>query len=193
GPNGAAVNYVATATDAATGNPVPVSCTPPPGSVFPVGASSITCTTGTTVKSFTITVTDTTPPTIHVPANIVQTNAGASGAIVTSTATATDLVDGTDPVTCAPASGSLFPVGPSTVHCTSTDAHGNTAMATFTITVGYQWCGIGQPINGDGTSIFKLGSTVPIKFQLCRPSAGLVITAHIAIYFVSGGIPGTVN
>src|SRR5262249_46748925 len=104
-----------------------------------------------------------------------------------------DLVVGTDPVTCAPASGSLFPVGPSTVHCTSTDAHGNTAMATFTITVGYQWCGIGQPINGDGTSIFKLGSTVPIKFQLCGPSAGLVITAHIAIYFVSGGIPGTVN
>lgn len=46
------------------------------------------------------------------------------------------------------------------------------AQATCTYTVGYNWNGFLQPINdtahfvGETTSIFKAGSTVPVKFQL---------------------------
>jgi len=54
---------------------------------------------------------------------------------VTYTATATDLVDGSVAVTCSPASGSTFPLGTTTVQCTATDAHNNTAHGSFTVKV----------------------------------------------------------
>jgi uncharacterized delta-60 repeat protein len=38
-------------------------------------------------------------------------------------------------VACAPPSGSCFPVGATTVNCTATDAAGNTAACSFTVTV----------------------------------------------------------
>src|SRR5262249_13687683 len=49
--------------------------------------------------------------------------------------TATDLVDGTVPVTCTPASGTLFHNGSTTVQCTATDAQHNTAHRSFQVTV----------------------------------------------------------
>src|SRR6185503_12186679 len=41
----------------------------------------------------------------------------------------------TDPVFCVPPSGSLFPIGVTTVTCTSTDTHQNSSSKTFTVTV----------------------------------------------------------
>jgi uncharacterized protein YjbI with pentapeptide repeats len=38
-------------------------------------------------------------------------------------------------VTCAPPSGSVFPIGTTTVGCTATDTHGNTASASFLVVV----------------------------------------------------------
>jgi hypothetical protein len=38
-------------------------------------------------------------------------------------------------VTCDPASGSEFPIGTTTVGCTATDAHGNTASGSFPVDV----------------------------------------------------------
>jgi hypothetical protein len=71
-----------------------------------------------------------------IPASIDVPATGAGGATVSFTAPASaDLVDGPVPVACTPASGSLFPVGTTTVTCTATDAHGNRATATFTVTV----------------------------------------------------------
>lgn len=49
--------------------------------------------------------------------------------------TANDLVDGANDVTASPASGSMFPVGTTTVSLTATDAAGNTGTASFTVTV----------------------------------------------------------
>ena len=51
-------------------------------------------------------------------------------------ATATDLVDGSVPVNCSPVSGSVFQLGPTTVTCSATDAHHNTATGSFTVSVG---------------------------------------------------------
>src|SRR5207244_12915080 len=60
---------------------------------------------------------------------------GATGAAFSYTASATDILDGAVATTCAPASGATFPVGPTTVTCSATDAHGNHSAASFTVTV----------------------------------------------------------
>lgn len=67
-PAGATVTWVATALDAKDG-PVTVSCTPPSGSTFAPGTRSVVCTAAdvagnTATGSFTVTVRDTTAPTI---------------------------------------------------------------------------------------------------------------------------------
>src|SRR4029453_6583203 len=55
------------------------------------------------------------------------------------------------------------------------------------------WSGFLQPVNGDGTSVFKLGRTIPVKFQLtgaCSENTGLI--ANIYFYQLSSG-EGPVN
>lgn len=139
GPAGAPATFTASATDVA-GGPDPVTCNPPSGSIFALGTTTVTCSATdsnnvTFTGTFTVTVQDTTAPTLTLPASITVDAAGPTGAVVTYTATATDLVDGTDPVTCLPISGSTFTIGTATVTCSSTDAHGNTATGTFMVTV----------------------------------------------------------
>ena len=77
----------------------------------------------------TITV-DTTPPVLNLPPNITTTNP-----VVTYTVTATDAIDPSPTVSCTPPSGSTFAVGRSTVDCRGTDAAGNVAHGSFTVTV----------------------------------------------------------
>jgi hypothetical protein len=131
---GAAVSYTVTATDNAT-----IVCTPASGSTFALGTTTVNCTatasTGSTSGSFTVTVRDTTPPALSLPANITAEATGPSGRAVSYSATANDLVDGSRPVTCDHASGSTFPLGTTTVQCTATDTHNNTAHGSFTVTV----------------------------------------------------------
>ena len=56
----------------------------------------------------------------------------------------------------------------------------------------YPWSGFLQPINADGSSIFKLGSTVPVKFQLAAASAGITnAVARLSCAKVSNGVVGT--
>jgi hypothetical protein len=94
-------------------------------------------------------VNDTTPPVLSLPGNLTLDATGPSGVTVTFTASATDLVDGGRPVTCSPSSGSIFPVGPTTVNCSAKDLSGNTANGSFTVTV-----------KGPATQITSLISTV---------------------------------
>ncbi len=83
----------------------------------------------------TVTVQDTTLPTITCPSNItVNKDADACGAVVTFLVTGTDNC-GTPTITSSPASGSLFPVGTTTVNDTARDAAGNIAVCSFTVTV----------------------------------------------------------
>ncbi len=55
--------------------------------------------------------------------------------MVTYAASARDDLDGLLPVTCAPPSGALFPVGVTAVGCTASDSSGNTSEGTFLVTV----------------------------------------------------------
>ncbi|MBI4659375.1 MAG: VCBS repeat-containing protein [Verrucomicrobia bacterium] len=76
-----------------------------------------------------------TPPVITSPGDITAEATSADGTAVTFTATANDDVDGPVNVTANPPSGSTFPLGTTTVSLTATDAAGNTATGSFTITV----------------------------------------------------------
>src|SRR5438093_5224203 len=92
--SGATVTYTASAVDH-RGRPIPVTCTPPSGSIFGFGQTTVTCTARdpgngeTASRSFKITVVDTTPPAITVPADKRVTTTSKRGRIVTFTATAT--------------------------------------------------------------------------------------------------------
>src|SRR5205823_6431301 len=139
---GKVVTYpAATANDVVDGALTP-SCAPASGSTFPVGTTTVTCTatdahgnTGTGTFSVTVTIEDTTPPVISVPSDISTTTEAPSGKVVTYSASATDNLDGPIPVSCSPASGSTFPVGTTSVGCSATDSHGNSASASFNVTV----------------------------------------------------------
>lgn len=81
-----------------------------------------------------------TPPTLTLPTlPLVVEATSAAGAVVSfaGAVTASDLEDGdlTASVVCAPASGSTFPLGASTVTCDVTDAGGLTASGTFSVEV----------------------------------------------------------
>ncbi len=136
---GAAVTFSASATDNVDG-PLTPTCTPPSGSTFPITVTTVTCTAtdahgNTGTDSFTITVHDTTKPTVSVPADITADATSPNGASVSFTATANDNIDGSIVATCNPASGATFPIGTTTVACTATDAHGNAGNASFKVTV----------------------------------------------------------
>jgi hypothetical protein len=141
--SGAVVTYTPpTAADSDTSTDVPVACDPVSGSTFPLEDTTVTCTAdegggNSASASFKVTVQDTTPPEISgVPADITAEATSASGAVVDYTnPTATDLVDPSPTVTCAPASGSTFPLGATTVTCSATDSHGNSSSKSFKVTV----------------------------------------------------------
>ena len=133
---GAVVTYPAPTTTGTCGT---VTCSPPSGSFFSRGTTTVTCmTTAGPSCSFTVTVNDTQPPTVTCPANqTVVTNQSvcqsSSCQVATFTATATDNCPGVT-VGCTPPSGSCFPIGTTTVTCTATDASMNTASCSFTVT-----------------------------------------------------------
>src|SRR5262249_22474817 len=55
--------------------------------------------------------------------------------VATFGATASDLVDGSDPVVFSVLSGATFALGTTTVTYSATDAHGNSSAGSFTVTV----------------------------------------------------------
>ena len=127
---GDAITASFTATDVPTSRPgtysIVVTLNDPGGRL---GNYSVTTHNGL------LTITDTTPPSLTLPANITGQALSPAGLVVSYVATASDLLDGAVGVTCAPISGAVFAVGATTVRCSSSDAHGNTAQGSFTVTV----------------------------------------------------------
>jgi hypothetical protein len=115
-----------------------VVCTPPSGSYLPVGKTTIHCTAyhggRVTHGKFTVVVSDDTPPRLVLPKHVTSQTA-ADGANVTYVVKASDDVDGDTVARCTPPSGSLFPVGQTTVNCTAVDENANRTNGSFTVTV----------------------------------------------------------
>lgn len=170
GATGAQVAYSASASDAVDGAITP-TCAPPSASTFALGTSTVTCSAtdragNTGTASFTITVRDTTPPLLSLPPDQRVGPTSGLSAVVTYTATATDIVDANVTADCTPASGAVFPIGTSTVTCTATDDAGNTATGSFKVTVEHLgFAGIFFP-----KGVVKVGSSVPLDWRFLNQS-----------------------
>jgi lysophospholipase L1-like esterase len=57
-------------------------------------------------------------------------------------------------------------VGARTFEVATSDVAGNTDTVTVSYRVKYAYGEVRQPINADGSSVFRAGSTVPVKFQI---------------------------
>lgn len=157
-------------------DPTP-TCAPPAGEVVPLDTTQVTCSVtdlaGATVsKSFNVTVEDTTPPTLSVPADISVTTSDPGGRVVTfDDPSASDVVDDSPDVSCSHASGDTFAVGTTPVTCTATDDRGNPRSASFDVTVQFvtphtanaMWL---EPVGGGSTYEANRGRTLPIKVRL---------------------------
>ncbi|MBK8927469.1 MAG: HYR domain-containing protein [Crocinitomicaceae bacterium] len=113
------------------------------GTVFPIGTTTVTyevtdASLNTSTCSFSVTVNDTQNPAITCPADITQNNdAGVCGATITyATPVGTDNCAGpVTALTAGQASGTVFPVGVTTVTYEVTDASSNTTSCSFDVTV----------------------------------------------------------
>jgi hypothetical protein len=168
----------------------------PAGNAFPKGTTIIIWTVTDTggnqaTASQTVTVVDNTPPVLSCPSNIVLTlppNTTSTSMVVNyQPPTGTDNCAGaTTTQTAGLQSGATFPVGTTTNTYTVTDAAGNTASCSFTVTVLYNFTGFFQPVGNLPTlNVVNAGRAIPVKFSLSG-NKGLDIFA--AGYPASGPI-----
>ncbi|HEX2901206.1 MAG TPA: HYR domain-containing protein, partial [Bacteroidia bacterium] len=139
---GAAVNYTVSSSDNCPGETVAQVGGLSSGSVFPVGTTSNSFTVvdasgNQAACSFTVTVVDAEAPAIVCPASsTVSNDPGVCGAAVNYAVSSSDNCAGeTVAQTSGLASGSVFPVGTTSNSFVATDAAGNTAACSFSVTV----------------------------------------------------------
>jgi uncharacterized protein YjbI with pentapeptide repeats len=194
--NGATVDWgLVFATDIVDGQ-VLAACLPPSGSSFPLGSTPVTCAamdaaglTGA-ASVFFVNIQDTTAPSLPALADVSVEATSTVGTPVSWTNVATDLVDGDIALSCAPASGSLFAIGQTTVNCSATDAASNSDATSFVVTV----TDVTEPVIGDvvppdgftpiGTYPFELASnantiTVTWPINVTDADPNLVISCSI--------------
>jgi autotransporter-associated beta strand protein/parallel beta-helix repeat protein len=138
-PAGAVVTF--TVTGASDCDPMPVvSCAPLSGSTFPLGTTPVNCTVTdnrgiSATCSFTVTVVDTTAPSIVCPADMTLECATPAGTVAVFAPMAADTCDTNLTLLCAPPSGAVFPPGTNTVVCWAIDDSGNSNSCSFAVVV----------------------------------------------------------
>ncbi len=152
------------------------SQSPAAGTILPLGSYTVHIEandgTNNATKDITLIVADQTPPTISCPTNItvyLPLNTTATSMVVNYTApTGQDNCTGvTTARTAGLASGASFPVGTTTNTFRATDAAGNTAECSFTVTVLYNFTGFFSPVSNPPTlNNVNAGRAIPLKFSL---------------------------
>ena len=84
--------------------------------------------------SFAIKVVDT-PPKLIGLVDLTVSATSPAGAAVSFTVAGMDRLDGPLPVTCSHRSGAVFPIGLTTVSCSTVDSSGATTAGRFAVTV----------------------------------------------------------
>lgn len=75
-------------------------------------------------------------------------------------------------------------MGIKTFNVVAADNAGNQITKTVTYYVIYKYSGILPPVKTDGSSVFRLGSTVPVKFQL-QDASGIFVNNAVAKLYVA--------
>lgn len=180
----------------------PITVTQSPAAGTPVGLGTHTITLSandgsssnggagnTTTVTTTLTVADQTDPVISCPTDIevfLPPNTSDTSMVVTyPAATATDNCSSSPTITYSHPSGSVFPVGETTVTVTATDAAGNDSSCTFKVKVRYNFNGFFSPVANPPTlNAVNAGRAIPVKFDLSGDK-GLNIFAAGNPYSVS--------
>jgi hypothetical protein len=121
---------------------------------------------------------DSLAPELTVPGSLSAEATGPTGAVVTFSASAIDVVDGSVPVTCTPASGSVLALGSTTVTCSATDAAGNIGGSSFSVTVKDTT----QPV---------VTVPSPVTVEATGPTGAVVTYLTTALDSVDGSLPVT--
>jgi Ca2+-binding RTX toxin-like protein len=180
-PQGAVVEFTVTAHDLVRGD-VPVTTDFPSGSTFGLGRWIVSAhasdgpDNNIASSAFVIDVVDTTPPALSLPGHLVIEATGPEGAAVAFASSAQDLVSGSVPVTLSATSGSTFPLGPTTVSASATDAAGNTAQGEFIVEV-------------VDTTPPVLTLPEPLVLEAAGPAGAVAIYTASAHDIVSGDVP----
>jgi hypothetical protein len=170
--------------------------------VSPVDTTNnIICATVTSLSPFAIfkPVTDITPPVITLADPGPQTYACS----ITVAYSATDETSGVASLTAtlngiSVSNGqavTLTHAGSNTLSVTATDGAGNSATQSVVFAVTYNFSGFLEPIDSDGSSVFNLGRTVPVKFRLtdCYGNAVGSAAATLAVFKMTDAVLGTVE
>lgn len=117
----------------------------------------------------TVTVIDSTKPTLACPSDVIvylPLNSMDTAAVVNYAApTASDCSSVT--IATSKASGTVFPLGTTTVNVTATDAAGNQSTCSFSVSVRYNFSGFLKPVDPlPIVNVAKAGSAIPVKFSL---------------------------
>ena len=177
-PVGAVVSYIASALDDADGSITP-DCDRPSGATFSIGTTTVTCTAtdsagNASTGQFPVTVQDTTPPALTPPPDLTVEATGPHTPVAIGAATAVDLVDSNPAVTNnAPAT---FPLGPTVVTWTTTDAIGNSSIAIQRVTV-------------EDTTSPALTLPAPMRVEANSRNGAVVSYTTSALDVVDGAVP----
>ena len=181
-----------TCNDALSGTPAgacPDQVLNTEGAAVASTAQTVTDAAGNTSSSSNVVTVkiDKTAPTLAASVSPNPVILNGSG---TASPGATDSGSGIASQSCG--SVSTSPVGPKTVQCTATDIAGNPTTVNVSYNVTYRFDGFLQPINDTAhtqvcgspctVSIFKGGSTVPVKFQLKDANGNVVQAASLPIW-----------
>jgi hypothetical protein len=139
---GAIVEFSPKAVDDIYGD-MPVDCAPKSGSMFHIGKTTVSCTSvdldnNVGASAFLVEVTsDKTPNplTLVLPTAMQIIAKDPNGEKVTYAVTVKGTKDPNPVVTCAPKSGSLFPLGSTIVSCDALDVDGGWGQGTFEVNV----------------------------------------------------------
>lgn len=145
-----------------------------------------------------------TPALTWVPPGPMVFGTALSGTQLNASATGTDGANLSGTFAYSPAGGTILSPGNQTLSTAFTPTDGSTYTAAtksvsvdvrYTTATGHRFL---QPINvpPQQRSVFKLGSTIPVKFQLFRADGTTLVsnaTATIQVNRVSNGAPDPVN
>jgi len=171
------VTFTATAVDAIDG-PLAVACTPPSGSTFAQGVTTVLCSAtdannNTATGTFKVTVVI--EPVLTLPDDFSVEATGPDGAMVAYVATAEGGV-----ITCTPPSGSTFPLGPTIVQCSATGP-GGTTTGSFTVTVVDTTPPVISKINPSPSVLWPPNhAMIPVTFNvIATDTVSLNLASHI--------------